>query len=98
MHHLQDKTPVFNAKHAPKAKDGKTLPLQEWTLRHYIDVAHDLGWISHSAKSVGEVLRDYRNYVHPYKELAHGVVLNEHDADMFWSVSRAMVRQVIASI
>jgi len=94
----QSKAPIFNAAKAPKEKStGRTLPLKEWTLRHYIDVAHELKWISESAKDVGEVLRDYRNYVHPYKQLSHGVHLDKDDAILFWEISKSIARQVIKS-
>jgi hypothetical protein len=91
-----DKKPVFTAIAAPKDKaSGKSLPLQEWTLRHYIDVAHELEWISQSAKDVGVVLRDYRNYVHPYKELSHAVSLQPRDATLFWEVTKSISRQLL---
>ena len=94
----QDKTSIFTAATAPKDKStGKTLPLKDWTLRHFIDVAHELNWISQSAKDVGEVLRDYRNYVHPYKEFSHGVRLRQDDASLFWEISKSIARQVIRS-
>jgi hypothetical protein len=92
----QNKTSIFTATTAPKDKStGKTLPLKDWTLRHFIDVAHELNWISQSAKEVGEVLRDYRNYIHPYKEFSHGVRLREDDASLFWEISKGIARQVI---
>jgi hypothetical protein len=94
----QNKTSIFTATTAPKDKStGKTLPLKDWTLRHFIDVTHELNWISQSAKDVGEVLRDYRNYVHPYKEFSHGVRLREDDASLFWEISKGIARQVIKS-
>jgi hypothetical protein len=66
-----DKKKIFTANTTPKDKTtGKPLPLKEWTLRHYIDVAHELNWISQSAKDISAILRDYRNYIHPYKELS----------------------------
>jgi hypothetical protein len=73
-------------------------PLNEWTLKNYIDVGHDLGWISVSAKDVGEVLRDYRNYIHPYKQLSHGINLTTEDASLFWEISKNISRQVIKSV
>lgn len=79
---LADKRPVFTATKAPKDRTGKTLPQKDWTLRDYIDVAHELKWITQSAKDVGEVLRDYRNYVHPYKEYSHKVTLVASDASL----------------
>lgn len=90
-----DKSRVFGATSAPRDRSGKTLPLQEWTLRHYIDVAHELGWISQSAKDVGVVLRDYRNYVHPHKEHSHGVSLKSEDARLFWEVTKSITRQLL---
>jgi hypothetical protein len=86
---------VFTAKAAPRDKAGKTLPLNNWMLRNYIEVAHELGWISQSAKDVGEVLRDYRNYIHPYKELSHGVVLSPADAALLWDVAISVSRQLV---
>lgn len=93
-----DKKPVFTATAAPRDRSsGKPLPLQEWSLRHYIDVAHELEWISQSAKDVGVVLRDYRNYVHPYKELSHGVSLQARDATLFWEVTKSISRQLLGA-
>ncbi len=90
----RDKDPIFKANTAPKVA-GKALPLKEWGLRNFIDVAHEFGWISQGAKDVGEVLRDYRNYVHPQKEYSHGIKLTAEDAIMFWEISKSISRQVI---
>jgi hypothetical protein len=94
-----DKSKVFKAAGAPKdKKSGKALPLSEWTLQHYISVAHELTWISRSAMDVSRVLRDYRNYIHPQKQLSHDVVLKRDDAELFWDVCKSLSRQVIASV
>jgi hypothetical protein len=90
-----DKQAVFKAASAPRDKGGKTKPLPEWMLKNYIDVVQELGWISVSAKDVGEVLRDYRNYIHPFKQVSHGVVLGMDDASLLWEVSKAITRQVV---
>jgi hypothetical protein len=91
-----NKSLIFLNSKAPKDKaTGNTLPLKEWTLRNYIDVAHDLKWISHSAKDVGEVMRDYRNYIHPQKELSHGIQLENSDALLFWEISKNITRQLL---
>jgi hypothetical protein len=50
-----------------------------------------------TAKDVGAVLRDYRNYIHPQKQLSHGVHLKLDDARLFWEVSKSISRQVIDS-
>jgi hypothetical protein len=93
-----DKKAIFTAKAAPKDRSsGKTKPLSEWTLKDYIDVVHELGWITVSAKDVGAVLRDYRNYIHPQKQLSHSVHLKLDDARLFWEISKSIARQVIDS-
>lgn len=97
IHREADQTCVFTSTKAPKDKTGRTKPLQEWGLKNYIDVAHDLGWITVSAKNVGDVLRDYRNYVHPHKQQSHNVYLNTDDAQLFWEISKAISLQVLKS-
>ena len=96
---LQDKSPLFRSESAPvDHKTKKPLPLSEWTLRPYIEVGHELGWISRSGKDVAAVLRDYRNYVHPEKERSHGVTLNAHDSSMFWNVTKSLALQLLVSM
>jgi len=95
---LVDKGPLFRAKATPKDfKTKNPLQLSEWTLRPYIEVGQELGWISRSGKEVAEVLRDYRNYIHPEKERSHGVTLNVHDSNMFWQLTKSLASQLLAS-
>ncbi len=96
VHRQRDKSSVFQAASAPRdSRTGKPSMLQEWTLRNYIDVAHELGWITSSAKDLGEIVREYRNYIHPHKELTHGVHLGDHDARLFWEVAKGITRQLL---
>ncbi len=92
-----DKKRIFTAKHAPKDKQGNPRSLSEWMLKDYIDVTHELGWITVSAKDIGAVLRDYRNYIHPQKQLSHGVQLIRDDAQLFWEISKNITRQIVKS-
>lgn len=95
---LSDKRPLISATGAPRDKaTGKTLNYQEWMLDSYIKVAHELGWITDSGRSVADVLKEYRNYVHPEKELRHGIVLALNDSSMFWQVTKALARQLLMS-
>jgi len=92
------KDPLINATSAPKDKaTGKTLNYQEWMLDSYLKDAHELGWITESAKNVADVLKEYRNYIHPEKERRHGVVLAMNDSSMFWQVTKVLVRQLLMS-
>lgn len=92
---LSDKAQVFKAANAPKDRSGQTMALSQWTLKDYIGVAHELRWISRSARDVGAVLRDYRNYVHPQKELSHGISLSDQDAALWWEVSKLIARELL---
>ena len=83
---MPNQAPAFRASSAPRDRTGKTLPLKEWTLRNYIDVGHELKWITRSGKDVGAVVRDYRNYIHPAKELSHGISITPGDSQMLWAV------------
>jgi len=95
---LTSLAPVFTATTAPKDKAGKSKPLKEWGLKDYLDVAKELGWIRQAAKDVGQVLRDYRNYIHPEKELSHGVTIAAEDTAMFVNVFSSIAEQIIKSI
>ena len=43
------------------------------------------------------MLRDYRNYIHPEKELSHGVTVVAEDTSMFVSVFSSIADQIIKS-
>ena len=95
---MPDKNPLIKATSAPKHKStGRTLEYQDWMLDSYIKVAHELGWITASAKDVADVLKEYRNYIHPEKELRHGVTFALNDSSMFWQVTKALARQLLLS-
>ncbi len=96
INQLSNKTAVFSAAATPMdPKTGKALQLKEWTLKNYIDVAHELGWITKTTKDIGEVVRDYRNFIHPQKELSHGIVLESGDAQMLWEVAKSITLQLL---
>lgn len=95
---MPDKKPLVNAAAAPKDRaTGKVQNYQDWMLDSYIKVAHELKWITESAKDVADILKEYRNYIHPEKERRHGVVLALNDSSMFWQVTKALTRQLLLS-
>jgi hypothetical protein len=93
-----NKPAVFRAKGAPRDKKGKTLPLPDWKLIHMVEVARELEWVTKSARDVGNVLRDFRNYIHPHKEHTDAVVIGNEDARMFWEVTKSISRHVLTSV
>jgi hypothetical protein len=90
-----NKAPIFTSASSPKDKAGSTLPLKEWTLQHYIGVAHELKWITQAVKDISDVIRDYRNYVHPKKQHAEKMFLTPNDAKILWEISKNIARQVL---
>jgi len=96
INQLSDKKPVFNAKSAPKDRQtGKASNLALWGLRDFIAVSHELQWISPTTRDVGNVMRDYRNYIHPQKEHSHGISISADDAKTLWEVAKSVARQVL---
>lgn len=95
---MADKTPLTSAVSAPKDKgSGKTVNYQDWMLDSYIKVGHELKWITESAKDIADKLKEYRNFVHPAKELRYGITLGLNDSSMFWQVTKALARQLLLS-
>ena len=93
---MTNKSALFRAKATPlDSKTKKPIDLRDWTLGPYIDVGHELKWITKSGKAVAAVLRDYRNYIHPQKELSHGISLEPGDAHMLWEVAKSITLQIL---
>lgn len=90
-----DKTKIFKTKIVPKDKTGTPLQFKDWVLKNYIEVSHELGWISQTEKDLGEVLRDYRNYIHPFKEKSHGITIEPTDASILWELTKSISRQIL---
>lgn len=67
---MQRRPQIANsAKNAPK-KDGNVKHFADWTLSNMIDVGHEVGWIQLDVKKFSHALRDFRNIIHPYQQLA----------------------------
>ena len=101
---LPEKRPLFSLKSTPRDKSGKARELKDWGLNDFIEVSHEMGWIRKPLKDISTVLRDYRNVIHPVKELAlmmelkTEVLVNEADAKMFWRVFCELSEQIAASV
>lgn len=94
VNQTSDKSKVFKANSAPKDKTGNTLQLKEWTLKDYINVAFELKWIGISVKDISSILRDYRNYIHPYKEVTSPSFFQESDISLIWEVSKKIINEL----
>ena len=80
----KDAATLAKAKSSPMAPLAKfDLSKGEWTLEYLIKVSAHIGIIpTNRAVSIDQVLRDYRNFVHPKKEIRSAHPCSEAEAYM----------------
>jgi len=88
---LQRKQDFNQAANSPKDKDDKVKPFHKWTLAQFIDVAHGLGALKLDVKNFSHVLRDFRNYIHPYQQLESKFTPDNHTAEICLQVLKAAI-------
>ena len=82
----------FNQAHAsPKDITGKVKQFSDWKLGNFIDVSRELGLIEEDVKKYCHTLREFRNYIHPYEQMASNFHPNKHTARMSWVVLQATI-------
>ena len=86
----------FNqAKSAPKDnKTNKAKQFQDWTLNNYIDVAYELNYINLDVKKFSHVLKDFRNYIHPFAQMNNNFNPDIHTAEICFQVLKAAIYQI----
>lgn len=83
--------------HAPKKKGGgvKNIDQGEWTLNELIIVATDIDILPKTrANAIDQVLRDYRNFVHPKKEIKSQHPCEESEALLSKGALDAVINHV----
>lgn len=84
---------------APKYPGTDKVKLfHEWTLAEMIDVAHTEQWIDLDVKKFSHALREFRNLVHPYQQLAMKTFPDEDTCKMCWLVVQAAVNDLARTI
>lgn len=82
----------FNqAASTPKDKNNKPKQFYEWSLAQFIDVAYGLGLLKLDVKKFSHELRDFRNYIHPYQQLASRFEPDKHTAEICLQVLKAAI-------
>lgn len=80
---------------APKDKDtGKVRTFLNWTLNNYIDVASEVGLLKQDVKKFSHVVRDFRNYIHPYEQMSSRFFPDKQTALICFQVLKAAINQV----
>ncbi len=87
----------MSAPAAPKDKSQNVLKIQDWSLNSLIDVAHQIGMLNLDVKKFSHVLRDFRNYVHPYRQMSEDFNPDQDTVDICWQVFKAAVSQLKGS-
>ena len=81
----------FNTCEISPKKDGKVLPYNKWSLSQFIDVANHLCYLDIDTKKFSHVLRDFRNYIHPFEEMKSGFTPSPETAKVCLQVLRAAI-------
>lgn len=71
---------VESARAAQKGAKGQPIPLEEWDLGHLIDVAKELSTINPGTVPLSHAVREYRNLIHPGKEIRSGFQIGAEEA------------------
>lgn len=79
---------------SPKHADGKVKQFHEWRLSEFIDVACDIGILKPDVQKFSHGLRGFRNYIHPYEQLASNFTPDEHTAKVCFQVLKAALASV----
>ncbi|MCY4657786.1 MAG: hypothetical protein OXC80_13355 [Gammaproteobacteria bacterium] len=79
----------FNkAKASPKTL-GTVKPFNNWNLSQFIDVAYEIGIIGPDVKEFSQGLREFRNFIHPKKQLESNFKPDDHTAGISFQVLKA---------
>ena len=82
----------FNqAPNSPKDKSGTVKQFHEWSLAQFIDVACELDHLKLDVKKFSHVLREFRNYIHPYEQMSARFNPDRHTAEMCLQVLKAAI-------
>ena len=84
----------FNRSPASPKRDGKVKSFHEWSLAELIDVACDIDVLKPDVKRFSHGLRYFRNYIHPYEQMASNFTPDEHTAKVCFQVLKAALASV----
>lgn len=79
---------------SPKDKNGNPKAFKDWTLAQFIDVACEIELLRLDVKKFSHVLRDFRNYIHPYKQMEENFYPDRHTAELCISVIKLAIHNL----
>ena len=87
---------LFNqAQCAPKDNStGQVRRFPDWTLNNFIDVAAEIGILKHDVQKFSHVVRDFRNYIHPYSQMTSQFQPDKQTTMICFQVLKAAINQI----
>ena len=79
---------------SPKDDSGNVRRFYDWTLNNFIDVASEIGFLKHDVKKFSHVVRDFRNYIHPYSQISSRFTPDKQTALICLQVLKAAINQI----
>jgi hypothetical protein len=70
-------------------KTGKVKYFADWSLSDMINVAHEANWIDLDVKKFSHSLREFRNIIHPYQQMAVKTFPDKDTCEISWLVVQA---------
>ncbi|CCQ74233.1 hypothetical protein [Magnetospira sp. QH-2] len=87
---------LFNkAASAPKTRQGNAKTFDQWKLAEFVAVAHEVKALRQDVRKFSDHLRDFRNYIHPFQQMASGFTPDNHTAEICLAVLKAAICQII---
>ncbi len=93
---LTERDPKFRAQVRDRKEKGE--PEQKYSLSNLIDMAHKRNYIARDARDFTQVLRDYRNFVHPRVQLDFAVTPDADLVDGCWYAAIMALRDLDATL
>lgn len=91
---VKDQAKFMKASATPKDKTGKAIKIYDWKLYALIDVACEVKLLGQDVKKFSHVLRDFRNYIHPYEQMSQDFHPDQRTVDICWQVFKAAFEQL----
>ncbi len=91
---LKDPQKFNQAENSPKDKSGTVKRFNCWSLSEFIDVAYNLGFLTPDIKKFSHALREFRNYIHPFKQKESNFSPDNHTAEICLQVLKAAIASI----
>ena len=82
------------ASSSPKDKQGITVQIPKWRLEALINVAKECGYLKEDVCQFCHVVRDFRNYIHPFEQNMRGFSPDLNTVKICLQVLKGAIAQI----